>query len=632
MMTARTAIFIIFLSIVFFLGASFIHVSFFGKGLHAETLQANAAVSSSSVFAGEPFVFQIQVSGSENPDKPDLSGIKDFSVEYRGGQQNSSRSMTIVNGQVTQNVRRGYFFSYELTPKRTGKLIVPSITVRAGGQSIHTKPVIITVKKPAETDDFKLRLYLSKSHCYVGEPVILTVRWYLGKDVKRFNFSLPVLENDLFYFIDPEVKTDSGKQYYKIPLGDGQVIGEKGQGRLDNRAYATLTFRKVLIPKRAGEVKMAPATVACEALSGYRNGRGRFNDDFFSDFFKDDIGRKGVYTKVVVPSNALSLSISNLPLEGRPADFDGHVGEYRISASASPTQVSVGDPMTLKITLNGPEYLDHVGFPRLSTQKAVKKDFKIPEERAMGEVSGRSKVFTQTLRALRSDVKEIPSIQLSYFDTRTGSYEVARTKPIPLTVKAAKVVTALDAEGRTPTASKKIEVETWNSGIAYNYDDMSVVAHHPLDPLAYFKTSLWICLMIFPPFFYLVLAVFVGMARRRHADPLAHQARKAYNRLIEGLKKAQHTDRPAESCEIILTAFRDYLGSKLRIPLGAMTFGDVRDRLSQREVGQETLEQLKNTIEMCEAARYAGQESLPGSSGLLLQSFDLARSIEKKLK
>jgi hypothetical protein len=157
--------------------------SYLSSNAQAKPLSADAVVERSSVFVGEPFIFQIQVSGSENPERPDLSEITDFIVEYHGGQANSSRSVTIINGRMTQNVKQGYVFSYQLIPKRTGKLLLPSVTVHANGQSAQTNPVVMHVQKPAETDDFKLRIDLSKQECYVGEPVTLTVTWYLGKDV-----------------------------------------------------------------------------------------------------------------------------------------------------------------------------------------------------------------------------------------------------------------------------------------------------------------------------------------------------------------------------------------------------------------------------------------------------------------
>ena len=101
---------------------------------------------------------------------------------------------------------------------------------------------------------------------------------------------------------------------------------------------------------------------------------------------------------------------------------------------------------------------------------------------------------------------------------------------------------------------------------------------------------------------------------------------------MEDLKKEKQVGGTADSCELILTAFSKYLGTKLRMPMGAITFGDVRERLVQKGIDQETLDQLKSMIDMCEAGRYAGPESLTGSAGLQQQSFDLARSIEKQLK
>jgi hypothetical protein len=405
-----------------------------GHNTRAYALEAKALVERSDPYVGEPFIFQIQVSGSESPEQPDLSHLPDFSVEYQGGQQNSSRSVTIINGKVTQDVREGYFFNYRLTPKREGRLIIPSITVTANGLSAETSPVVINAQKPIETDDFKLRLTLSKDHCYVGEPLILMVTWYIGKDVQDFSFTMPLLDDDTFYFANPEVDTQSSKKLYRIPIGNDEVIGEKGQGVLENREYVTITFKKALIPKRSGQIAIEPATVVCSALAGYERQRSLFNDDFFSRFFDDDFfgsSRRGVYKKVVVPSNSLTLDIADLPKEGQPANFSGHVGAYSITASATPTEVNVGDPITLTISLSGPEYLDHVELPGLNGQPQLVRDFKVPKERATAEIIGSTKVFTQTIRALRSDVDNIPPIELPYLIPAPGVIAWRAQKPFP---------------------------------------------------------------------------------------------------------------------------------------------------------------------------------------------------------
>jgi len=602
----------------------------------AEPLRVTAAVSAREVFVGESFQFQIQVSGSEKPDKPDLSVIRDFSVEDRGGQQNSSRSVTIINGRVNHVVRRGYVFSYRLTPVRPGTLAIPAITVAAKGRMAKTEPVTILVRKPMEIDNFKLRLQLSKKQCYVGEPVTLTVTWYLGQDVRAFQFNLPILENESLYFADPHIDTNGGGKYYRIPIGDGEVVGEKGRGRLEGKDYATIRFRKVLIPKEAGTIAIGPATVACDALAGYKKSRSRFDsflgNDFFSDFFSDGFlgRRRGVYRKVVVPSNRLMLQVSALPPDGRPPDFAGHVGEYFIDASATPTKINVGDPITLKIALSGPEYLDHVGLPLLSEQPALARDFKIPEERADGKSEGKVRVFTQTIRALRSDVTEIPQIELPYFDTANGTYQVARTDPIPLTVKATKVLTADDAEGRELPSPSSQALVAWTRGIAHNYEDTGVIRDQTSGPKTWLTSPGWLSVLGIPPLTYFLLLTVTTIVRRRNADPLAIQARKAYAELVRALKEARRSGSD-ESFGIVLDAMRRYLGGKLRIPAGALTFREVEKPLTARGVDESTLNAVRDLFEKCEAGRYAGH-SATGPADVVEPASELANRLEQRLR
>jgi hypothetical protein len=604
----------------------------------AEQLSADAAVERTSVFVGEPFIFQIQVSGSDSPEQPDLSQIEGFSVTYQGGSQNNSTSVTIINGKMTQDVRRGYVFSYQLVPQQTGTFTIPSITVRAEGKTIQTRPVTINVQKPAETDNFKLRLSLSKDHCYVGEPVTLTITWYISQDVRSFSFNLPLLEQtDAFSFIDPEVDTTTGAQFYRIPLGGGEVIGKQGHGTLDGTDFTTITFSKVLIPKTSGVIKIEPATVACEALAGYQGTqRGSpFDNDPFSQFFNDDffnMGRQGRYQKIVVPSNALELQVKDVPEQGRPDNFAGHIGEYTIKAKATPTEVKVGDPITLTLTLSGPEYLDYVTLPPLSNQPKLAQDFKIPQERAVGEIQGKTKIFTQTIRALRPDIREIPSIELPYFNTKTGKYDIARTAPIPIIVNATNVVTALDAEGREIPVPTRSDVETWTQGIAYNYEDLSVLTNQRTGLMDWLKSPVWLGIVVVPPGVYLMLLFSVITVRKRNVDPLAMRAKKAYRTLLADLKTAGHKASGQETTDIILNALRNYLGDKLRMPPGALLFNDVRDLLAEKGVTKDALENLKNIFEQCEASRYAGTSHNSDIASLSEQVLNITKQLEKILK
>ncbi|NLD37341.1 MAG: protein BatD [Desulfatiglans sp.] len=598
----------------------------FASGLSVQT-----ALERTEVYTGETFIFQLQVSGSEDPEEPDLSHLDGFRVQFAGGSQNSSSSISIINGQMTREDKKGYVFSYRLTPLKTGTLAIPSIEVKAGGMTARTEPLVIVARKPAETDDFKLRLTLSKEKCYTGEPVILTVTWYIGKNVNDFNFTLPLMGDKRFTFATPEVDTRSGKKLYRIQLGDSEAIGEEGQGTLDGKSYTTISFKKVLIPIKAGIIPIEQATVTCSALTGY----SRRSNDPFSSFFDDDFfgsSRRGVYSTVVVPSNTLSLRVLELPIEGRPANFKGHIGKYNIETSATPLNINIGDPVTFTVKISGPPYLEHIDLPPLKEQLAFKNSFRIPDERAGAEIKGKEKIFTQTIRPLNSNVREIPAYELPYFDTEKGEYLVALSAPIPVTVNETRVVTLLDAEGAAETGINGAGIETSKKGIAFSYEDMSVIQREYLSPISCFLNGPWPYLLFTPPFLYLILFSGVYISRKRNNDPLKILSKKAFAVFKKRLHDAEKAT-PEKACGIVLDSFREYLGIKLRLTsTGALTFADVKQQLESSVMKNEIIEKVKGIFYSCEAGAYAGDITFKDNSSLIKKVLDAATELEKRLK
>jgi hypothetical protein len=601
----------------------------------AAPVSAEATVDKTDVFVGEPFTLQIQVMGSESPDQPKLPAMGGFNVAFVGGTQNSSTSIQIVNGRMSKDIRKGYIFSYRLTPLRKGKLLIPAITVMANGNSAVTRPIPITAREPEEIDDFKLRIHLSKTRIYVGEPVILGVTWYLGSDVRNAAISFPWLQNDNgVYIFDQKVNISAQKAYYRVPLNDGEVIGEKGKEILNGNTYGTLRFEKVLIFEKPGDVAIDPATVSFQALVGYRKRNDPFDDDFFSNFFNDRFSalqREGVYQQFVIPSNAISLTVMDLPAKGRPADFSGLVGNYHLTASAKPVSVNVGDPITLTLELSGSPYLQPVKLPQLSQQPALVRDFKIPAEQADGEVTEGKKIFTQTLRPLRADVKEIPPVTLSYFDTQDGIYKTARTEAIPLEVSPTRIVTARDAEGFSRPVAVGSEVETFSGGIAHNYEDSGVLSNQIHNPVAWVMSVRGAATLVVPPILYLLFLGGSFFYQMKTADPAGARAKHAFTRLQKKMKQAKQGKNSQQMTMDLLDAVKNYLGDKLRIPAGALTFMDVRDPLIGRGADLQTLEGLKMFFAECEAARYGGAPENSETVNLYDRVQDLVKTLEKIL-
>jgi len=568
-----------------------------GAGALAQGISARAAVGANSVFVGEAFRFEIQVEGSENPDQPDLSALKDFNTESNGGRARSSSSVTIINGQMKRQVRYGYTFNFTLTPKREGTLTIPSIAVTADGKTMQTNALRIQARKPVEAENFKLRASLSRNVAYAGEPIILEVVFYFSANVRGPNLELPALDSDQF-------------EVYDLGQDDEKKIQELGGKR-----FNTIRVRKVIVPKKTGTMTLPPATLAFQGENGTEVGR---------DFFNRRV-RQSKWERFVIPSNEETLEVRELPTDGQPRGFAGHIGEYQISATAAPLEVNVGDPITLTMALSGPPYLEHVQVPSLHLQEALRRNFKVPEEMDAGTVNGNFKVFTQTIRATSADVTEIPSIELPYFDSDSGEYRIAKSQPITIVVKATNVVTADDAEGVGPVQVGSSQVEAWSRGIAHNYEDMDVLKNQRFDFMQWLTAPATVAMLGGFPIAYGLLLTLTNARRRRLADPDKARARKALGALQRDLKQAGDSNA-------VLEVFRNYLGSKLKVPAGALTYRDIAAPLEAKGIAGESLDAIKRIFDQCEASRYAGGASAADTAALNTKVLELAQSLEGRLK
>jgi hypothetical protein len=590
-----------------------------------QALTARAVIEDQQPFVGQTVVFQIQVEGHDSPEKPDLTALRqDFSIREGGGAVNNSQSITIVNGRVTRTVQRGYTFQYQLAPKREGSLRIPPIEVRADGRTATTSPVQLQVSPPAEIRDFRLLQSLSKTKAYVGEPVMLTTTWYVGRNVDQFAFSMPLLEDPRFEVFDPRRPPPPGAEMVDIPVGDSRVAARKGQKALDGYKMVTVEFRKAIVAREPGKIALEPTVVSFRAIRAEARRPRSLFDDFFGESF---FGSRRGYENLAIPSNPVSLEILPLPEEGRPPEFSGLIGDFHFVATATPAEVSVGDPITLTIRVSGPEYLDYVRLPDLALQPELAASFKIPEEMAAGEIVGEAKVFSQTIRAKESRVDAIPSLGFSYFDPERGEYVMARTDPIPIEVSGTRVLTLSDGETAGPGGVVQAELESASGGIAHNYEDEDALENRRRGIVARLGSPVWALALGGPPVLYLGLLAFVAMRKRRAEDPVTAAAREA----LDSLDSLAPSGRDSFAGEL-LEKLRAYLRLRLGLPPGALTFADVKGPLENAGAPGAAIGRLEGVFAACEAARYAGG-ALRGATPVDLHTgaVEACRAIEQSL-
>ena len=180
-------------------------------------------------------------------------------------------------------------------------------------------------------------------------------------------------------------------------------------------------------PTQAGKLTFGPGAIKAQLAVPTKN-RG---NEFFDSFFNRGEVREQPVTIAEVP-----IDILPLPDNGKPADFTGAVGQWNLEVTAKPTEVNVGDPITLTVKITGAGNIDTVATPQLKgldnfktydpTSKTTKNELSTTGER----------IFQQVLVPKSTDATELPEIHLSYFDPVAKSYKTAGQSPIKLVVKA----------------------------------------------------------------------------------------------------------------------------------------------------------------------------------------------------
>ena len=595
----------------------------------AEPITVRAVVETDRVFAGESFAYRVTVEGATPQVEPQLPALDAFEVAYEGGHDVSSRSISVINGRTTETVIEQYYFQYRLTALSPGQYTIPAATLTIDGRTYRTQPVAITVVQPTEHQDFKLRLELEKEQVYVGESVRLRLTWYLRQSVQGFALSVPL--SGAFAAGDPAAPADARQglfsgEYVAVPFLGSQALARRGQGALNGEQFTTLTLEKVLIPKETGQFRIGPAAVELNVVTGQAPSRSIF-DDFFSgsSFLRNSPFNREATRKLVVPSNELNLEVLPLP-EPRPPSFAGLVGAYSIETAATPTEVNVGDPITLTIRIRGPEPLDNIPTPALHTQQSLVEDFKVSDEPAAPVVQDGSAVFTQTIRAINDRVNAIPPLNLSFFDVDEGMYRTVQSAPIPLVVRATREVTAADAVGGGNGASAATEVETRVEGIGHNYEDSGVLTDQGVGLPERLRHPVWLAVLLGPMAICIGLAAVQVARRRSGADTADRRRRRALREARRELRAA--SDDTSTEATRTSRAVHGYLAATFDVPVAGLTPVEAERLLRARGMPQAAA--VRELLERCDAARFAGL-GLGAAGGLCDEAERLLGAIDRWL-
>jgi hypothetical protein len=302
-----------------------------------------------------------------------------------------------------------------------------------------------------------------------------------------------------------------------------------------------------------------------------------------------------------------------LPTQNVPPGFNGAVGDYSMTVTAGPTNVAVGDPVTIRVTISGRGALDNVMLP----SQAGWSDFKIFSPTSKTELSDRlenegTKTFEEIVTPQSANVHELPAFSFSYFNPDDGAYHVLTQPATPL------VVTSVGATPLPTIASTK------SASTESQAPQDIVTIRQNLGALAQAGTPLitrpaFLALQSLP-----VLAFFAALVWRRRTDNLANNPRlrrqRAVAQLILGglddLNKFASENKSTEFFAMLFRLLQEQLGERLDCPAISITEADVDNRLILLGAKPETLESLRELFQACNQARYASIQTSQELSAL----------------
>jgi hypothetical protein len=395
--------------------------------LRGDDTKVTAEIDNSQGYENQPLTGTITITHNQN-DKVDVSSFlldkKPISVEFIKDVQFEVSNPLILS-----------IYRFQLPGKPQGLYLLPAVSVRVGDKEYQStmssysvnvfsgasqpppvqpaaqpspspQPAAAPPSKPASASASAsapvLRLEASvdgKSQLYPGQRTKFVYRYFYSASIELVTETLPLLDAKGFIKI--------GEKEFKDYTQGDLTVSEISQ---------------LVEAEKPGDFSFGPSLI-----EGYA--------------YQEDPYGKHVRTSAKLSSEAPAVTVAVLPFpeKDKPASFNGAVGQYQFKVGfLSPATITAGDEISLSLEITGKGNIKSVPLPNLCCQPGFSGFFQTSDLPPDEKVEGNTKSAVVKLRALTADIKEIPSVEFSFFDPETSQYAVLRSPPIPITVNPAK--------------------------------------------------------------------------------------------------------------------------------------------------------------------------------------------------
>jgi hypothetical protein len=578
------------------------------------------------VGVGEPFRVEFDLNAKPDDKSFVAPSFEGFSV-LAGPSVSHGSSMQIINGSMSKSY--SYTISYVLQASSAGQFTIGVATIAVDGKSYSTRKTPVEVRQGSDAqsstggqssqqqeqsleqralqqlaaDDLMLRVSVSRSSVYKGEPIRAVLKLYSRVNV-------------------------IGSEGAKIPSFDGfwsQALEcEQGPFRetVGGKVYDAYNLGEyILYPQQSGKLTIEPAKITIVAQMWVRSNRPR------NSFFDSPHDIYNLRREVVSP--AVTIDVKPFPA-GAPASFAGAVGRYTMEANLSSTQIAANSAANIDVQISGVGNISFLKEPKLSLPTSFELYDVKTTEQIRTTVSGSTgfKRFEYPFIARAEGDYTIAPVEFTYFSPESGKY-------VTLTSDSFTVSVAPDKRGSSSsqvvsTLIGKEDVKLLGSDIRFikltRPSLHSVVAPFVLSPL-YFMAVLMMLLLA-------VVAYFVLRKRiRDNRNTALVKGRRANKVAVQRFRMAERYMKEQNRrafYEEMLRALWGYLSDRFNIPVADLTKESVREELNRRGATEEA-KIVTAIISQCEEAQYSPVESATMEE-VYGKGIDIISSIESVVK
>jgi len=555
------------------------------------TLKAKVSKNKLGVNQRLRIEFSIDKQGGDNFSPPKFTNFRVV------GGPSQSVSQSWINGKVTFSQS----YTYIIQPKRKGAFSIASASIKIGGKFIKSEPVKVIVLDPVEIpknpndpnyvaqQNIHLVAEISKTNPYVGEGIYVEYRLYVSENVSVYDTSISEAPK-YNGFWNQDIKVNG------FPVKMGKYNGE-------NYRYIVLQ-KALLIPTKTGKLSIDPMRM--DIVIGVPSGRA----DFFGNAITKNIRREFASTKKIIRPKSL-------PLEGKPANFAGAVGDFNFSVALSKDILKANETSQVQVKISGKGNLKLFELPTVETPAELEMYQPERKERVRVNASGLSGAVTDTYTVvpLYKGKYKIPSISFSYFNPKEKKYKTIATEDFFVDVQEGKELITLDT-----SSVRKQEVISTGKNFRYIATKTNFITAKKID---FFKSNLFYVLFLLP-LIAIPIGVFIGKKiEERSNDILGNKTRKAEKLAKKYLSKAQKQLGKKEAFyEALERALHNYLKAKLGVETAEISKERITEILKGKNVEATAIHQFIEVLKNSDFARYT-----PFTATEMKEEFERAKAV-----